>query len=171
MGANHEHSLTRITHVHKQQVVRIEHSKAMDYDTRMGFGKIRCSQLVDCHSFCVVDDAWHYYYRQPVSYSFSPRALFQSVFRGGHEETKCFKKVVDDDETHRSVEHKSHPPIVISTEYLSEEERSGLLSMSDVLVHTSRSEGFVTFHFFVHFLFPFVHVLFVNSCLLKAMSS
>jgi hypothetical protein len=138
----------------------------MDHDTRMGFGKIRCAQLLDCHSFCVVDDAWHYY-RRPLSDSMSLRAVFRLLFRGGHEETKCLTKIVDDDETHGNVERKSRPPIVISTEFLSVEERSGLFAMSDVLVHTSRSEGFVTFHFFVYILcFPllsFVHCLLMPS--------
>jgi hypothetical protein len=66
-----------------------------------------------------------------------------------------------------NVERKSHPPIVISTEFLSVEERSGLFAMSDVLVHTSRSEGFVTVHFFAYILiFPllsFVHCLLMPS--------
>jgi hypothetical protein len=149
MGAKHSYC---ITHVQNRQVVRVGHSKVIDHDTRMGFGKIRCAQLVNCQSFCVVDDAWHYYYHRPLTYSISLRGLFQSVFRGGHDETKCLEKVVDDDETHGSVEHKSSAPIVISTEFLSEDERSGLLAMSDVLVHASRSEGFVAFHSFVYIL-------------------
>jgi hypothetical protein len=125
----------------------------MDHETRMGFGKIRCAQLVDCQSFCVSDDAWHYY-RRPLADSMSLRALFYSVFRtDDHEETKCLIKNVDD--THASVERKSHAPIVISTEFLSVEERSGLFAMSDVLVHASRSEGSVEFHSFDYILsFP-----------------
>ena len=74
------------------------------------------------------------------------------MFRSGHRDvanSMCFGKVVEDADVYLGIKDVRRAPIIISTEFLSVDERSALFGMSDVLVHASRSEGYVTSSFYV----------------------
>ena len=77
------------------------------------------------------------------------------MFRSGHRaiaNSMCFGKIIEDADVYLGIKHARCAPIVISTDFLSVDERSGLFGMSDVLVHASRSEGYVTSSFLCIFL-------------------
>jgi glycosyltransferase involved in cell wall biosynthesis len=117
-------------------VVNLKEYKPMTDLMIKNVSMVRCGQLPDCHAVCHVNNEVRYYMR-PVSTAWKLWSVARAALPGGRvARSQCVGKVATAASGARS------PGVVISTEFLSTDERDGLFAMSDVLVHTSRSEGF-----------------------------
>lgn len=119
------------------EVVTNGNSKELPVIHRELLGKTRCGQLKSCHTFCVTDDGWQYFHHNSNATTWAFQTTLAGMWGLRPNIHQCFTK----DEAPSDLK-RLFPSVVLATRFLSSEERRQLFSMSNVLVHASRSEGF-----------------------------